>query len=177
MADHMSIEQHLSALNRALAQLRTARGELAAVHKLGEKAINELDALNAAENSDADQVSIVESRVRGLGAKRTALRDAVSQAEEALGVAVNEAFAALDQLALEGSEIDSAAAAVMPWCKGSEKAARKAVLQLPAFAERAGMVRWLHLRREKADPDLTAPALIKFLETLDDASPVTEATA
>ncbi len=162
----MTAQDHLAALTRTLAKLSSVRGELAAVHKLGEKAVNELDALNAAENSDADQVSIVESRVRGLGAKRTALSDAVSQAEAALGAAVNEAFAALDELALEGSEIDAAAKAVLPWCNGSEDAARKAALKLPAFAERARMVSWLHLRRDKVDPDETAPALIEFLQTL-----------
>lgn len=161
----MTTAQHLSALKRVAAQLSSARGELEALQKLGEKAVNELDALNADEAPDANQVALLESRLRGLSAKRTSLNESFSRVESDLGTAVHHAFAALDTAAQSGPEIEAAAQAVLPWCKGIE-AARAAALQLPAFAERISHIRWLNLRRDKGDADEIAPALINFLESL-----------
>ena len=160
----MTAQKHLAAINRAVAQLSTAREKLDSVQADGAQAVTELDALNAAENADPVQVNILESRLRGFGAKRAARLEAISKAEAALSAAVEEAFAALQDIAQSGPEIAAAANAVMPWSRGSMEAARKVVLMLPAFTDRTRDVNWLWTRKEKTDPEEIVPALIKFLE-------------
>ena len=171
----MTAQDHLTALNRTLAKLSSVRGELASVQKHGEKTVNELDALNAAENPDAAQVSMVESRLRGLHAKRTTLAEANAQAEADLDRAVNAAFNALGEIAQSSEALDAAAQAVLPWCNGSELEARKAALALPAFVDRTRQIGWLNLRRDKTETDEFAPLLIKFFESVIGATPVAEA--
>jgi hypothetical protein len=173
----MTATEHIAAINRVLHQLSTARGQLDAVLKLGEKTIGELDALNATENPDASEITILESRLRGLAAKKSSHSEAITIADAELYVAVEAAIAALNSLAQSRPGVDEAANTILPWCNGSIDAARKAALKLPAFQHIMGQIAFLHTRHGKTDPDEIAPSLLKLLEELSAPSPAAPATA
>jgi chromosome segregation ATPase len=173
----MTTNKHISAINAAFAKIASARGELETVQRLGEQTLSEMDTLNSSENPDESEVQILESRLRGLTARKTAAKQSLADAEAELASAVDAAIAALDSLAQQVPGFDEAANTILPWCKGSIETARRAALRLPAFQETAAQIGFLRVRHAKTDPDEIAPALLKFLAELSAASPTAPVTA
>jgi hypothetical protein len=161
----MKTQDHIVAINRAIAKLSTTRGELDAVQKLGEKSAVELDALKEGESPDAGQVAMVEARLRGLYEKRNALTESKGAAEASLAGAVEAGFNAAMGFSKSNAAIDAAAKVLLPWCNGSMEAARRIALRLPAFREQSQQLYWLEHRRDKMEPEEFAPLLIQFFES------------